>query len=81
MFHDALVPFAERQKIIMATFGEMARIFIPFLLVWILYTYFIYKKAKDCGTSFMNFNNMIFVGYVGLSIGMVMTGVLMLMRL
>lgn len=65
----------------MTTFADMWRVIIWFLVIWAVYTYLIYRKAKACGTYFMNMKNGFFMGYVGLSIGLVFSIVLSLMRL
>lgn len=65
----------------MASFEDMWRVLFPFLIVWILYTLVICRKAIKCGTSFMNKENLLFVGYVGLTIGLGVTAIFSTFRL
>lgn len=65
----------------MTTFDEILRALIPFLVIWIVYTFLIYRKAKKCGTSFMNQSNVFFIGYVGFTIGLVVTMIVSTFRL
>ena len=65
----------------MASFGEMWQSMGIFIVVWILWTLALILKALRCGTYFMNKENLFFVGYVGFTIGILVTAILSLMRL
>lgn len=59
----------------MASFDSMMRALFPFLIIWALYTFLIYRKYKRCGASFMNLENVLFVGYIGFTIGLIVTAI------
>lgn len=65
----------------MASFGEMWQSMGIFIVVWILWTLALILKAFRCGAYFMNKENLFFVGYVGFTIGILVTAILSFMRL
>lgn len=65
----------------MTSFGEMWNVILIFGIIWILYTLLIIFMVKRAGSSYLNMNNKLFVGYVGLTIGLVFSALMSLIRL
>ena len=65
----------------MSSFEEMWKVIIFFGIVWVVYTLVIIYKSKTCGKHFMNNENVLFMGYVGLTIGLMVSAIMSLMRL
>ena len=65
----------------MVSFGEMWYEIGGFLIIWCLYTIIIYRKAAKTGTHFMNLKNGLFVGYVGLTLALIVLAIFSLFLL